>query len=70
MAKQVQPTETSTMIKATKVADYIVEREFKSSAVHQGYIEPHNARADEIIRLRRDELRRRGLGKGNADERG
>jgi xanthine dehydrogenase molybdenum-binding subunit len=28
-----------------KAADYIVEREFKSSAVHQGYIEPHNALA-------------------------
>jgi xanthine dehydrogenase molybdenum-binding subunit len=28
-----------------KAADYIVEREFKSSPVHQGYIEPHNALA-------------------------
>src|SRR5215469_7752915 len=28
-----------------KAADYIVEREFRSSAVHQGYIEPHNALA-------------------------
>ncbi len=28
-----------------EAADYIVEREFKSSAVHQGYIEPHNALA-------------------------
>jgi len=28
-----------------QAADYIVEREFKSSAVHQGYIEPHNALA-------------------------
>jgi xanthine dehydrogenase molybdenum-binding subunit len=26
-----------------KAADYIVEREFRSSPVHQGYIEPHNA---------------------------
>jgi xanthine dehydrogenase molybdenum-binding subunit len=26
-------------------ADFIVEREFKTSAVHQGYIEPHNALA-------------------------
>ncbi len=28
-----------------KAADYIVEREFRSSPVHQGYIEPHNALA-------------------------
>jgi CO/xanthine dehydrogenase Mo-binding subunit len=28
-----------------KAADYIVEREFRSSLVHQGYIEPHNALA-------------------------
>jgi CO/xanthine dehydrogenase Mo-binding subunit len=28
-----------------KAADHIVEREFKSSLVHQGYIEPHNALA-------------------------
>src|SRR5229473_708182 len=28
-----------------KAADYIIEREFKSSLVHQGYIEPHNALA-------------------------
>jgi xanthine dehydrogenase molybdenum-binding subunit len=26
-----------------KAADYIVEREFKTAMVHQGYIEPHNA---------------------------
>jgi CO/xanthine dehydrogenase Mo-binding subunit len=26
-----------------KAADYIVEREFNTSMVHQGYIEPHNA---------------------------
>jgi CO/xanthine dehydrogenase Mo-binding subunit len=26
-----------------KSADYIVEREFKTAMVHQGYIEPHNA---------------------------
>ena len=26
-----------------KQADYIVEREFKTAMVHQGYIEPHNA---------------------------
>jgi xanthine dehydrogenase molybdenum-binding subunit len=29
-----------------KAADFIVEREFRTSAVHQGYIEPHNALAD------------------------
>jgi CO/xanthine dehydrogenase Mo-binding subunit len=28
-----------------KAADYIVEREFKTAAVHQGYIEPQNALA-------------------------
>ncbi|MDO8432223.1 MAG: xanthine dehydrogenase family protein molybdopterin-binding subunit [Candidatus Binatus sp.] len=28
---------------AFKGADYIVEREFKTAMVHQGYIEPHNA---------------------------
>lgn len=28
-----------------KAADYIVEREFKTAMVHQGYIEPHNALA-------------------------
>ncbi len=28
-----------------KAADFIVDREFKTSAVHQGYIEPHNALA-------------------------
>ena len=26
-----------------KTADYVVEREFKTAMVHQGYIEPHNA---------------------------
>ena len=26
-----------------KAADYVVEREFKTAMVHQGYIEPHNA---------------------------
>ena len=26
-----------------KPADYVVEREFKTAMVHQGYIEPHNA---------------------------
>ena len=26
-----------------KQADYVVEREFKTAMVHQGYIEPHNA---------------------------
>ena len=26
-----------------KAADYIVEREFDTAMVHQGYIEPHNA---------------------------
>src|SRR5438552_7108521 len=26
-----------------KAADVVVEREFKTSMVHQGYIEPHNA---------------------------
>ncbi|MGH7839716.1 MAG: xanthine dehydrogenase family protein molybdopterin-binding subunit, partial [Candidatus Binataceae bacterium] len=26
-----------------KSADYVVEREFKTAMVHQGYIEPHNA---------------------------
>ncbi len=26
-----------------RAADYIVEREFKTATVHQGYIEPHNA---------------------------
>jgi CO/xanthine dehydrogenase Mo-binding subunit len=28
---------------AFKSADYVVEREFKTAMVHQGYIEPHNA---------------------------
>src|SRR5579884_821493 len=28
-----------------KAADFIAEREFRTSAVHQGYIEPHNALA-------------------------
>src|SRR5260370_2893279 len=28
-----------------KAPDYIIEREFKSSLVHQGYIEPHHALA-------------------------
>jgi xanthine dehydrogenase molybdenum-binding subunit len=28
-----------------KAADFIVDREFRTSAVHQGYIEPHNALA-------------------------
>lgn len=28
---------------AFKQADYVVEREFKTAMVHQGYIEPHNA---------------------------
>jgi xanthine dehydrogenase molybdenum-binding subunit len=28
-----------------KAADFIVEREFRTSSVHQGYIEPHNALA-------------------------
>ncbi|MBV8056488.1 MAG: xanthine dehydrogenase family protein molybdopterin-binding subunit, partial [Deltaproteobacteria bacterium] len=28
---------------AFKGADYVVEREFKTAMVHQGYIEPHNA---------------------------
>jgi CO/xanthine dehydrogenase Mo-binding subunit len=26
-----------------KAADYVIEREFKTAMVHQGYIEPHNA---------------------------
>ena len=26
-----------------KTADYVIEREFKTAMVHQGYIEPHNA---------------------------
>src|SRR6202011_3032503 len=26
-----------------RAADYVVEREFKTATVHQGYIEPHNA---------------------------
>ena len=29
-----------------KEADVIVEREFRTSSVHQGYIEPHSATAD------------------------
>ena len=29
-----------------KAADYIVEREFNTAMVHQGYIEPHNAVGD------------------------
>lgn len=29
--------------KGFKAADYVVEREFKTAMVHQGYIEPHNA---------------------------
>ena len=29
-----------------KQADFIVEREFKTAMVHQGYIEPHNAVGD------------------------
>ncbi|HVN91092.1 MAG TPA: xanthine dehydrogenase family protein molybdopterin-binding subunit [Candidatus Binataceae bacterium] len=28
-----------------KAADYVVEREFKTAMVHQGYLEPHNALA-------------------------
>jgi xanthine dehydrogenase molybdenum-binding subunit len=31
--------------KGFKEADYIVEREFRTETVHQGYIEPHNALA-------------------------
>src|SRR6266478_4936586 len=39
------PIERGDIDAGFKAADYIVGREVKSSAVHQGYIEPHNALA-------------------------
>jgi CO/xanthine dehydrogenase Mo-binding subunit len=38
--------ETGDIEQGFKEADVIVEREFRTSSVHQGYIEPHSATAD------------------------
>ena len=42
--------------RASPQADYIVEREFNTAMVHQGYIEPHNAVGDLQLRWPRDDL--------------
>ena len=39
-----------------RAADYVVEREFRTATVHQGYIEPHNALAHLQLRRPRDHL--------------
>ena len=40
---RISSSSAATSKPASRAADYVVEREFRTATVHQGYIEPHNA---------------------------
>ena len=56
MSPRISSSSAATSRPASASADYVVEREFNTAMVHQGYIEPHNAVAHLQLRRPRDDL--------------